>query len=149
MFFSNNWELCYILAINSMRSYWKLVLITIGTPKKLGTLSSISECVFIKLSVKSGNVLLSLWHCPGRGSGTLLPKTGNQLEFMAACSLKFPSKVSVMSWRLKAHTALPDMLFGGVVKVPYINWALVSPYLPSIKSEVDSKIKMFVRGIQL
>lgn len=31
------------------------------------------------------------------------------------------------------------MLFGGVVKVPYINWALTSPYLPSIRLEVDSE----------
>lgn len=120
-------------------TYWKLVLITIGIPKKLGTLSSINECVFIKFSVKSGRVLLSLWHWPGRGSGTLLLKTGNQLELIAACSLKFPSNVSVISWRLKAHTALPDILLGGVVKVPYISCALISPYFPSIKSEVDSE----------
>lgn len=77
----------------------------------------------MKLSVKSGSVLLSLWHCPGRGSGTLELCTGNQLELIAACSLKFPSKVSVMSCNEKAHTALPDMLFDGVVKVPYIRVA--------------------------
>lgn len=106
--------------INSLNSYtyWKLVLITMGCPKKLGTLSSINECALIKFKVKSGNVRLSLWHWPGLGSGTFWLNTGNQFEFRAACSLKLPSNVSVMSWRLKAQTALPDMLFGGVVNVP-------------------------------
>ena len=48
-----------------------LVRINIGRPKNAGTLSSIKECVFIKFNVKSGNVRESLWHEPGRGSGTL------------------------------------------------------------------------------
>lgn len=91
---------------------------TIGSPKNEGTLSSIKECVLMKFKVRSGNVRLSLWHCPGRGSGTFEPSTANQLELMEACSLKLPSKVSVMSCKEKAQTALPEILFGGVVKVP-------------------------------
>lgn len=44
-----------------------------------------------------------------------------------------------MSFKENAHTALPDMLFGGVVNVPYISCAVTSPYCPSISSVVDSK----------
>lgn len=69
---------------------------------------------------------------------TLALLTGSQLELMALCSLKVPSNVSAMSCILNAHTALPDILFGGVVKVPYISWAFSPPYTPSINSVVDS-----------
>lgn len=92
--------------------------ITIGWPKKLGTDSSISECVLMKLSVRSGSVRESLVHWPGRGSGTFVSCTGSQLEFRALCSLKLPAKVSAMSCSENAHTAEPLMLFTGVVKVP-------------------------------
>ena len=51
-------------------TYWKFVRTNIGWRKNDGTDSSISACVFIKLSVKSGSVRESLTHCPGRGSGT-------------------------------------------------------------------------------
>lgn len=47
-----------------------LIRVKIGWPKNAGTVSSIRACVLIKLSVKSGRVLESLWHRPGRGSGT-------------------------------------------------------------------------------
>lgn len=43
---------------------------TMGCLKNEGTDSSIRECVFIKLRVKSGNVRESLTHWPGLGSGT-------------------------------------------------------------------------------
>lgn len=99
-------------------TYWKLVLITMGWPKKLETDSSMSGCILIKLSVRSGNVLESLTHWPGLGSGTLAFFTANQLELMAVCSLKEPSKVSEMSCRLKAHTAEPLIELGGVVNTP-------------------------------
>lgn len=91
---------------------------TIGCPKNEGTLSSISECVLMKLRVRSGRVRLSLWHWPGLGSGTFELCTGSQFAFSADCSLKLPSNVSVMSCKLNAHTALPAILFAGVVKVP-------------------------------
>lgn len=120
-------------------TYWKLVRITIGWPKKLGTDSSISECVLIKFNVKSGRVLESLTHWPGRGSGTLALCTGNQLELIALCSLKLPSNVSEISWSENAQTAEPLILFTGVVNVPYISWADTFPYCPDIRSVVDSK----------
>lgn len=50
-----------------------------------------------------------------------------------------------MSCILNAQTALPDMLLGGVVNVPYISWALRPPYTPSINSVVDSGIEMDVK----
>jgi len=40
----------------------------------------------MKLRVTSGNVRESLTHWPGRGSGTSLLFTGNQLAFIEACS---------------------------------------------------------------
>lgn len=91
---------------------------TIGWPKKLGTSSSMSECVLMKLRVRSGSDRESLTHWPGLGSGTLVLCTGSQFELMALCSLKLPLNVSVMSCREKAHTAEPLMLFTGVVNVP-------------------------------
>lgn len=94
--------------------------------------------MLIKFKVKSGKVRESLTHCPGLGSGTLALCTGSQFELSALCSLKLPSKVSVMSWREKAHTAEPLMLFTGVVNVPYISWADKLPYCPDISSVVDS-----------
>lgn len=51
-------------------TYIVLVRIKIGWPKKAGTFSSINECVLMKFNVASGSVLESLWHDPGRGSGT-------------------------------------------------------------------------------
>lgn len=72
----------------------------------------------MKFNVRSGKVRLSLWHCPGLGSGTFELSTASQLELIEDCSLKLPSKVSVISWSENAHTALPEMLLGGVVNVP-------------------------------
>lgn len=120
-------------------TYWKLVRMTMGWPKKLGTSSSIRECVWIKLRVRSGRDRESLTHWPGLGSGTLVLCTGSQFELIALCSLKFPLNVSVMSCKEKAHTAEPLMLFTGVVNVPYINCADLLPYWPDINSVVDSE----------
>lgn len=77
------------------------------------------ECVLMKLSVRSGRVRESFTHCPGLGSGTFELATGSQLEVGCSCSLKAPSKDSVISRREKAQTADPLMLFGGVVNTPY------------------------------
>lgn len=110
-----------------------------GWPKKLGTSSSIRECVWMKLRVRSGRDRESLTHWPGLGSGTLVLCTGNQFELIALCSLKLPLNVSVMSCKEKAHTAEPLMLFTGVVNVPYINCADLLPYWPDINSVVDSE----------
>lgn len=110
-----------------------------GWPKKLGTSSSIRECVWIKLRVRSGRDRESLTHWPGLGSGTLVLCTGSQFELIALCSLKLPLNVSVMSCKEKAHTAEPLMLFTGVVNVPYINCADLLPYWPDINSVVDSE----------
>lgn len=51
-------------------AYTVLVRIKIGWPKNAGTFSSMSECVLMKFNVASGSVRESLWHEPGRGSGT-------------------------------------------------------------------------------
>ena len=50
------------------------VLVRTGFPKKAGTASSIMECAFTKLSVRSGRPELSDTHCPGRCSGTCKSK---------------------------------------------------------------------------
>lgn len=61
----------YVFPVNLIKwTYIVLDRIRIGWPKNAGTFSSINECVLIKFSVASGNVLESLWHDPGRGSGT-------------------------------------------------------------------------------
>lgn len=51
-------------------TYIVLTRVRMGEPKNAGTVSSISEWVFLKLSVRSGSVRESLWQEPGRGSGT-------------------------------------------------------------------------------
>ena len=128
----------YLSNISICCTYWKLVRITIGWPKKLRTDSSIKECALMKFNVRSGRLRELLTHCPGRGSGTLALCTGSQFESKALCSLKLPSNVWAMSLRENAHTAEPLILFTGVVNVPYINWADSLPYWPAISSVVDS-----------
>lgn len=59
----------------------------------------------MKFNVKSGRVRDSLWHDPGRGSGTFALFTGSQFEFIPVCSLKLPSNVSAISWN-EMHTQL-------------------------------------------
>ena len=49
---------------------------------------------------------------------TFVDFTGNQLACTDACPLKGPSKVSMMSWKVKAQMADPGMEFSGVVKIP-------------------------------
>ena len=49
---------------------------------------------------------------------TLFTWTGNQLELTEDWPLKGPSKVSMMSWNVKAQMAEPGMEFSGVVKTP-------------------------------
>lgn len=44
--------------------------VKIGSPKYAGTFSSINGCCLMNVKVGSGNALVSLWHEPGRGSGT-------------------------------------------------------------------------------
>lgn len=78
--------------IYNVYTYIVLVRIKIGWPKKAGTFSSISEWVLMKFNVRSGNVRESLWHEPGRGSGTCLiffctrRKTTIYLTFNYACA---------------------------------------------------------------
>lgn len=98
----------------SRYTYWRLIRITRGNPKKEGTASSISAWDFTKLTVMSGRVLESFTHCPGLGSGTFRGGTGNQFEFIVSCSLKGPSKVSKIFCTVKAHTAEPLIELTGV-----------------------------------
>lgn len=46
----------------------------------------------MKFNTESGNVAVSLWHVPGRGSGTFEFSTGSQALFELACSLNLPAK---------------------------------------------------------
>lgn len=62
---------------------------------------------------------------------TLVGWTGSQLAFDDACPLNGPSKVSMISCRVKAQTAEPGMEFSGVVKTPYTSIVPCPPYLPS------------------
>lgn len=72
----------------------------------------------MKFNTVSGNVSVSLTQVPGRGSGTLLDKTGSQADEEEACSLNFPLNAIWMSGRVKEHIAEPIRPLVEVVKVP-------------------------------
>lgn len=72
----------------------------------------------MKFKTVSGKVSVSFTQVPGRGSGTLLLRTGNHAELEDACSLNFPLNAAWISDSLKEQIAEPINPFVEVVKVP-------------------------------